>query len=105
MIYISGAMSGIKDYNYPEFNRVAHSLRALGHEVFNPAEIKIDTTGMNKDDIWQAYMDVCIPAVEKCSMIYMLNGWEKSKGAKKELNKAFDLGLEIKYQGDIIGHS
>lgn len=102
MIYISGKMSGVKDFNKPLFNRVASTLRELGKEVFNPAEIKIDTTGLNDKQIWQTYMDVCIPALELCESIYLLNGWETSKGAKLELKRAIELDLKITQQGDFI---
>jgi len=103
MIYISGPMSDIKHYNHPEFNRVAAALRAVGHKVFNPAEIVVDTSGMNKKEIWQAYMDICIPAVEKCNAIYLLVGWEKSPGAKRELKRAIELDFDIILQSKNIG--
>jgi|LGVF01.2.fsa_nt_gb hypothetical protein len=98
MIYISGAMSGIKDYNYPEFNRVAKGLRGQGHKVFNPAEIDINTSGMSKVESWMAYMEVCIPAIDKCKILYLLNGWQNSKGAKLELKRAIEKDLTIKLQ-------
>ena len=101
MIYISGKMTGVKDFNYPEFNRVAKKLRDLGHEVFNPAEIKINPKITHPQAIWNAYMDRCIPAIEKCSSIYLLKGWENSKGAKLELKKAIELGLLIVLKDDI----
>ena len=95
MIYISGQMTGIKDYNYPKFNSVAETLRSKGIEVFNPAEIKIDPRIKNPKKIWKAYMRKCIPAIKKCDMILMLKGWELSKGAKQELKRAIELGLEV----------
>ena len=100
MMYLSGGMSGIKDLNYPEFNRVAKILRAAGHEVFNPAEIVIDTTGMTEFGRYEAYMDVCIKGIEKCDTIYLLKGWNNSKGAKRELVKAIKLRLKIILQED-----
>ncbi len=35
-----GQSSGVADYNYPLFNKVAALLRAEGFQVFNPAENK-----------------------------------------------------------------
>ena len=35
-----GQSSGVVDYNYPLFNKVAALLRAEGFQVFNPAENK-----------------------------------------------------------------
>ena len=37
-IYLSGPMTGFKDYNYQMFNDAAKKLRAEGFEVVNPAE-------------------------------------------------------------------
>jgi len=102
MIYISGKMTGVKDFNYPEFNRVAKDLRALGFEVFNPAEIKIDPKITHPKAIWKAYMKQCIPAIKKCSSIYLLKDWEDSKGAKLELKRAIELDLKVIQQGDFI---
>ena len=39
-VYLAGPMAGYKDHNFPAFNAKAAELRALGHEVFNPAEIE-----------------------------------------------------------------
>lgn len=98
MIYISGGMSGLPKLNYPEFNRVAKSLRGAGFTVFNPAEIVLDKTGMSEWGIYEGYMDICLKAIEKCNQIYLLNNWEKSSGAKRELKKALELGLEVVLQ-------
>ena len=83
-------MTGIKDYNYPEFNRVAADLRDYGCDIFNPAEIKLD------NPTYEGYMEVCLEAIERCDKIYLLKGWECSSGAKRELKKALELGLEIR---------
>lgn len=89
MIYISGQMTGIEDFNYPEFNRVAKDLRSIGMEVFNPAEVKI------KKPTYKKYMKADLKGLKKCNVIYLLKGWENSTGAKKELRLALKLGLEV----------
>jgi hypothetical protein len=35
-------MTGVEDYDFPLFNRVAAELRAQGHVVFNPAEADVE---------------------------------------------------------------
>jgi hypothetical protein len=35
-------MTGVEDYNFALFNRVAAELRAQGHVVFNPAEADVE---------------------------------------------------------------
>ena len=92
-IYISGPMTGIKDYNYPAFNSAEKELKIMGYKTFNPARIKSD-----KDWTWQDYMRECIKALPDCDKIYMLKGWENSKGAKIERSIAKTLGIEIIYE-------
>ena len=99
MIYISGK----KDLNYPLFNRVAKGLRNAGHEVFNPAEIELDTTGMSEWGIYEGYMDICLEAVEKSDTIYLLKDWNNSKDAKRELKRALELELKVILQGEFVG--
>lgn len=49
-IYISRAMSGIKDLNFPAFHAAATYLRNKGFEVVSPAEIE------QKADSWHECM-------------------------------------------------
>src|SRR5690625_774633 len=92
-VYISGKMTGIKDFNYPVFHKKEKQLRRLGYEVFNPANIQ------GRDDwTWQDYMRECIAAIPKCTHIYLLNGWETSRGANIELLIANTIGLTVMYE-------
>lgn len=43
-IYLSGAMSGVPDHNFPAFMARAAELRAAGWDVVNPAELNPDTS-------------------------------------------------------------
>jgi hypothetical protein len=88
-IYISGPMSGHDDLNFPAFNDAAALLRAEGHEVVNPAEINTD---LNAD--WLECIIEDIKWVAACEAIYMLPGWEASKGAMIERLVAAKLGLK-----------
>lgn len=95
MVYICGPMTGIKDYNRPKFNRVAYKFRREGYDVFNPAEIK----GQPNWD-WQRYMRSAIRGMMKCEAVYVLDGYETSKGANIEINLAKELGMTILYEHD-----
>ena len=44
---------------------------------------------------WQEYMNLCIPMLDMCHGIYMLDGWEKSKGATEEFNYAISKRMEM----------
>lgn len=50
------------------------------------------------DKLWLSYMRECLTALLTCEAIYMLQGWEQSKGAKIEHKLAKQLGFKIFYQ-------
>lgn len=89
-IYISGPMTGYPEYNCPAFNAKAAELRAQGHEVINPAEINDGTKGT-----YPQWMREDIRLLIDCEAIYLLKGWEKSRGARLELDVASIIDLEI----------
>lgn len=88
-VYLAGPMSGIADMNYPAFAEKTAELRALGHFVVSPAELcPIGTSyadAMRKD----------IMVLVQCDTIYMMRGWQQSKGATIELSIARVLEMEI----------
>ena len=95
-IYISGPMTGIKDFNYPEFNRHAAYLRSQGHDVYNPTEFanihNLDVTNYAE---WkrEAWADFCKFITVEADAIYMLAGHTESQGALCELALAEICGL------------
>lgn len=91
VIYLSGPMTGLPEWNFPEFNRVAAKLRALGHTVLNPAE----TLGGDTSKPRKFYMRYDIGLLLKCDTIVLLKNWRKSKGALVEVEVAKELELEF----------
>jgi hypothetical protein len=91
IIYISGPMTGLPEFNFPAFNAAAAQLRSLGYEVINPAEF-----GEGEGKTWADYMRKDIKALMDCTHVAVLSGWEKSKGAKVELSLAASLEMPIK---------
>lgn len=79
-IYISGAISGTTDY-MERFAAAEEKLKAQGHEVVNPAKV---TESLPKSFTWKQYMRVALSAMAPCDAIYMLKGWEHSRGATIE---------------------
>lgn len=95
-LYLAGPMRGYPKSNFPAFHEAAASLRAAGHEVFNPAEkaeeIRRTTTGFSLRAAFAldtAY--ICAHA----EGIAMLPGWRASKGAVAEHALAEALGLTV----------
>lgn len=89
-VYISGPMTGIDNLNFPTFNRAAATLRALGVDAVNPAEINPDSAMS-----WEQCMRADIKALCDCDTVAMLPGWERSKGAHLEVHIAHRLGMRV----------
>ncbi len=87
-VYIAGPMTGHKDCNRAEFFSIAADLKDLGYIVLNPATLP---EGLKQGE----YMDICLAMVRAASAIYMLKGYENSKGALTEFAYAEKLELEI----------
>lgn len=108
IVYIAGPMRGIEDYNFPAFDRAAKYLADLGHTVLNPADIDRET-GFDPQTLPTDFDWTQIPktlslkeivrrdlnAIQKCAAIYLLTGWQNSKGATAEHAVAVWLGLQV----------
>ena len=114
-IYIAGPMSGLPNFNRQSFEAAEQHLRAQGFSViFNPIRQDIEMYGedffegcptgsaeeaakfnfslrksLSSDLSW-----IC----ENADAIYMLDGWQYSKGARTEHALAVALGLKIIYE-------
>ena len=99
LVYIAGPMRGIPDWNYPKFNRTAIFLRLHGYCVINPVEIG-DYFGSPEyleanPKLLGLAMDIELCCISRCDCIYLLDGWETSDGARKELETALRHGLKV----------
>lgn len=107
-IYIAGPMRGRPDFNFPAFDEAKRLLTADGHDVVSPADIDRDhgLTPANLGDPNREFSrKEVLPFVQRdvqaligCDAIYLLEGWEQSKGARAEKALAEWMGLEIRYQ-------
>lgn len=76
IIYIAGPITGVPDYE-TNFARAAVLLRDAGHAVINPAVLPTTLSD-------RAYMPICTAMIDAADAIYMLDGWQKSVGARCE---------------------
>lgn len=89
-IYIAGKMTGEHCYNFERFFYWAHTFKKKGYHVVNPAEI--DCLKMTKgwtftpDQYPQILFDD-LKHIMSVDEIFLMSGWEQSKGARAE--KAF----------------
>lgn len=89
-VYLAGPMTGHENHNFPAFHAAAERLRASGLEVVNPADHGlVDGLG------WADYMRWDLVKLAGCHSVYVLPGWEKSKGASLEVAIAHALGMPL----------
>lgn len=93
-IYIAGPMTGYDNYNFDAFNAVEIELSNSGWDVENPTK-----HGVVEGATWEDYMVSCLGQISKCGSMYMLKGWQQSKGALIEHSLALMVNLDIIYQG------
>ena len=90
--YVSGPMSGIKDYNYPAFQLAAQMLREQNIKIESPHELPRPAKwdDMEPEALWTHMMNLCMDQIDRCQGIIMLPGWPQSRGAKRELIKCIE---------------
>jgi hypothetical protein len=83
-VYISGPISGLdKDYVDKRFSDAKNALIVAGMTPVSPLE-----NGLPETASYEAHMAKDIEMLSDCSSIYMLDGWEKSKGCRIEMAHA-----------------
>ncbi len=108
-IYVAGAMSGHANLNHPAFHAKEAQLRAHGWDVINPAAMDVDA-GIDPSKPMEEYdyEDAAhrdIQALQLCDAIYLMAGWQHSKGACWERSLAKSWGLRRYYEIPREDHS
>ena len=97
-------MTGYEKYNVPAFNKTAAALEDAYDEVFNPAATSLSLAVQNghapaNAETYRAMLTIDIYYITTTAThMYMLRGWEASKGATAEHAAALACGLTILYQ-------
>lgn len=95
-IYLSGPITGIPNYK-EKFEAAEIEARKRIYdkkaEIFNPATIELPTDATHED-----YMKICMFELSKCDAVYMMNGWQNSRGACREYGYACGAGMMILHQ-------
>lgn len=117
-LYIAGPMTGIKEFNYPEFLRAEEKLAAVGFQVFSPhridelfpiacghSEIRLGIRQLARvegcEDCasrnWQWYMRKAVVMLAGCDNMALLPRWQISRGAKVEHDLGVAIGMNPMY--------
>lgn len=76
-----------------KFHEAHWECRMAGYDVCNPLLLP-----HNHDKSWKNYMREDLFALKLCDAIYMLKGWEESRGARIEHWFAKRYGKQVIYQ-------
>lgn len=83
-IYIAGRMTGMPGNNWDTFFLKEEMLKNSGWDVVNPArmdkESGVDPSSMNEYS-YESCAGRDIAMLRTCNAIYMMDGWQFSKGA------------------------
>ena len=101
-IYISGPISKRSQMQTQKhFGEARKALEEQGYDVMDPTKLGFENAGVAE---WDKFMREGIKLLMDCDAIYMLEGYEHSRGAKLEWQLADKLGMHIWYEkyGDFI---
>lgn len=98
--YISGGVEHLDIEERKKAFAVAKAfVESLGMEAVNPMENALWQAGRGETAHWREHMRVDLRDLTYCDAIYMLRGWERSKGAKLELDNASSMGCRLFIEG------
>lgn len=92
LVYISGKITNNENYKN-DFLKAEQWLKLNDYKVVNPSRLIDIFPKLN----YQQLMAIDYKLIELCDAIFMLDGWQKSKGACAELSYAKSLGKKVLY--------
>lgn len=107
-LYLAGPMSGIPQFNYPEFARITKELRGAGYNIISPAEhdtprqqgmavasndglidgkMPVDDRTIKFDgETWGDVLARDVKLIfDRCDGVVVMQNWGKSRGARLEV--------------------
>lgn len=95
-IYISGPITGIApEVCQARFEKAEKELKSQGFTPVNPLK-----NGLPPTASYDEHMKRDLEMLAECDTIYMLNGWEKSKGCRIEFNTAIANRQKITFENE-----
>ena len=106
-VYIAGPMRGHESHNRRGFDRAEKDIVACDHIAISPHRFSraiwgdidnAEVAGEADRRYLREIFAIDFHVLSTCDAIYMLRGWEESKGATAELAFAMAIGLKILYE-------
>lgn len=91
-IYISGSIEGVGDYR-ERFADAEEYLISKRFRPVNPAKMDFGDA-LDRED----YLELGLTLIDKCDAVYMLDGWQTSRGANREYGYAKGKDKVILYE-------
>lgn len=96
--FISGAITGTEDY-MERFERAETLLKDAGYAPINPTTFSKPL--LYAEYAWDEFMNITLLLLKQSDVILMLNGWEKSRGARVEYSFAESHNMKVLYEKDL----
>lgn len=97
-VYISGKISGLDPYEAKaRFDKAEELLCGLGVECVNPWD-----NGLPEESTWIQHLCKDLEMLHECSHIYMMDGWQLSRGACVEYDFAIRTGKTVLFESGIV---
>ncbi len=97
-MYIAGPITGIPDKNITAFTAATNLLLENGHIPICPLTLnELDPV----EDNWLSQMKRDLKYLVDCDAVFLLPGWETSKGARLEVQVAKSLDIKVYRATDI----
>lgn len=93
-VYISGGITGVEDY-MNNFSKAESKLIEDGYSVVNPAKVN---SMLPQDTDYEEYMKMSMCMLDMCDYIYLLKGWQDSRGANREYGYALAKDKTIMFE-------
>ena len=95
-VYLSGKITGLSREEYTRnFQKAEQLYKSAGFEVVNPVKIGEALLQLHPEATYEDFMLRDLEALQSCTHIALIAGWESSPGAQREKAEAERLGLEV----------
>lgn len=94
--YLAGPMTGLPEFNFPQFASAKADLEEIGFEILSPHTIDHGETPETLGKLhYSVYLRAGFKMLLECQGIILLPNWTRSRGAQAEFNLAVSLDMAV----------